>query len=434
MPTPQYNNYISAITLPDNITYHIKDSEARQWIEDIIDAGVSFILAWDGGSEPDVTQIPEGVTVTYGGQPYVGQLAAGPATKGGIYLVWYDTHAQPPRDAYEEWVVIDHGENYVPANERYFWEMLGTTDINFDQLGQLAWKNSVTLNKGSGDIVLGEATTFTNSSSSVTFTGGTSDTFVKSYPGTNSKLETTTITGTGSNVTFNAVNTNTSVTATNTIFGTDVTASKITTESKTATNTVFGTNTTASKAVKGTAVTLAKPASSATNATYVGNSNTSSVLETATVSGEVMTIGAVHITQNSVTGINGSQEILPYTFTDVTVPVVTSNTSVSVASVKTNTDVTVPVVTSNTEVTATNTTITSKTAATKAASATTVATGSLNASDTSGATVMTGLGNPTTASALTNVGTGTAAAQTITVGTNDKVSVAKYSDLSVTVS
>ena len=36
--------------------------------------------------------------------------------------------------------------------------------------------------------------------------------------------------------------------------------------------------------------------------------------------------------------------------------------------------------------------------------------------------------------AVTGIGTGTAAAQTITVGTNDKVSVAKYGDLSVSVS
>jgi hypothetical protein len=38
------------------------------------------------------------------------------------------------------------------------------------------------------------------------------------------------------------------------------------------------------------------------------------------------------------------------------------------------------------------------------------------------------------ASAITALGTGTAAAQTITVGTNDKITVAKYNDLSVSVS
>lgn len=431
MPTPQYTNYIAQITLPDNVTYHIKDSEAREWIADIMAGGLSFVLAWDGASTPVVANIPAGVVVHYNGTAYTGTLAASATTKSSIYLVHSDATPGVTRDVYEEYVTVNLGSTATPA---YAWEALGNTDISLDVLGDLAWKNTVTLNKGSGDNVLGESTTFTAAASSVTFTGGASDTFVKSYPGTTSKLETTSITGTGTDVTFNAVNTNTSVTATNTVFGTDVTASKVTTETKTATNTVFGTATKASKATAGTAVSLAKPASSATNVSYVGNSSTSSLLETATVTEETLILGSVAVTQGSVTGTNGSQSITPYTFADVTVPVVTSNAEVSVSSVKTNTDVTVPVVTSNTEVTATNTTTTSKTAATKAASATTVATGSLKPNDTAGATVMTGLGTATTASALTDVGTGTAAAQTITVGTNDKVNVAKYGDLSITVS
>jgi hypothetical protein len=36
--------------------------------------------------------------------------------------------------------------------------------------------------------------------------------------------------------------------------------------------------------------------------------------------------------------------------------------------------------------------------------------------------------------AVTGIGTGTAAAQSITVGTNDKIKIAKYDDLGVTVS
>ena len=51
-------------------------------------------------------------------------------------------------------------------------------------------------------------------------------------------------------------------------------------------------------------------------------------------------------------------------------------------------------------------------------------------------TVGTGItvGTNDKVTAVTSVGTGTAAAQTITVGPNDKVKVAKYNDLSVTVS
>jgi hypothetical protein len=57
----------------------------------------------------------------------------------------------------------------------------------------------------------------------------------------------------------------------------------------------------------------------------------------------------------------------------------------------------------------------------------------LDANDTTGAEVMTGLGTPTTTTAVTDIGTGTAAAQQITVGNNDEVDVAKYSDLSLSV-
>ena len=166
-------------------------------------------------------------------------------------------------------------------------------------------------------------------SSSVSFSGGTSDTFVKSYPGTTSKLETATITGVDGEETFNAVATNTDYTATKTVFGTATTASKIATESKTATKLVLGTATTASKATAGSAKTLAKAASSATNISYIGNSSTSSILEKATVSDEVLILGSVSVSQGSVTGTNGTESITPYTFADVTVPVVTSNDEAS---------------------------------------------------------------------------------------------------------
>ena len=431
MPTPSYSNYISQITLPSGTTYHIKDSEARQWINDIVAGGLTFVVAWDGASTPVVANIPAGAVVEYQSTTYVGTLAASINTKANIYLVHSGTSSG--RDIYTEYVTVNFNPTGTPS---YGWEVLGNTDISLDVLGALAWKDTVTLNKGSGDNVLGESTTFTAAASSVTFSGGSSDTFVKSYPGTTSKLATTTVKGVGNDVTFTAIATNTDYTATNTVFGTDTTASKIVTESKTATNTVFGTDTTASKATAGTTVNLAKAAASATNVSYIGTASTSSILETATVAegSETLVIGTVAVSQGSVTGTNGTESITPYTFADVTVPVVTSNADVTVASVKTNDSVTVPVVTSNAEVTTTKITTTSKTAATAATNSTTVATGSLDADDTVGATVMTGLGTATTASAVTGVGTGTAAAQTITVGTNDTIKVAKYDDLSVSVS
>lgn len=416
---PQYSDYISQVQLPSHPgkTFHIKDSEAREWIEQIASAGIKFTIAWKGDSTPDVTKIPLGVTVTYQGTDYTGTLVASEETAPFIFLVYKKT-TSGGRKIYEEYVTITEGteEPYT-----YFWEELGDTDISIDDLGALAFKDNVVLNK-STDVVLGEATTFTNSSSAVTFSGGTDDTFVKSYPGSSSKLATTSIKGVGSDITFNAVNTATDYTATNTVFGTDTEASKITTSAKTATKLVLGTATTASKATAGTAKTFATRDASATAVSRIGlSTGSTSILESATVSGETLTFGTASVTQSSVTGTSGTDTITPYSFTNVTVPVVTSNDEVSFNAVGSVTDVVVPVVTSNTAVTTTKVTTASKTAATSAANATTVATGKVSATDTSGDSVLIGLGTAVTGDAITSIGTGTAAAQTITVGSNDLV-------------
>jgi len=421
--------YISQIKLPnDENTYYIKDSEARDLIAQIQGGALVFVKSVDAASTPYGVQWNDhGTTIT-------GTLVASSSTEGKIYLVPQSTGAG--KDIFAEYVTVTTGGSGTEQDPYvYAWEKLGDTEIDFSALGALAYVDSITLNKQT-DSVLGADTTFTAAASSVTFTGGTDDTFVKSYPGTTSKLETTSIKGVGaSDVTFNAVDgTPGTVTATNTVFGTDTTASKVVTTSKTATNLVLGTATTASKATADTAVALAKAAAAATNVSYIGNANTSSVLETASVSGEVLTFGSAAVAQSSVTGTNGTETITPYTFTDVTVPVVTSNTEVTFDAVSSATDVTVPVVSSNAAVTASEAiTIEPVTAATSAANAITVATGLLDSADTVGATVMTGLGTAVTATAVTGLGTAEAAAQTITVGTNDQVTaLTSATDLTVT--
>ena len=105
MPVPQYTDYISQITLPSGTTYYIKDSEARQWINDLVSGGLTFVVAWDGVSVPVVANIPAGATVTYQGQTYVGTLAASVNTKPNIYLVHSDT-TSTGRDIYEEYVTV----------------------------------------------------------------------------------------------------------------------------------------------------------------------------------------------------------------------------------------------------------------------------------------------------------------------------------------
>ena len=123
------------------------------------------------------------------------------------------------------------------------------------------------------------------------------------------------------------------------------------------------------------------------------SSGNTSILETATFDSatETLVFGKASVTQSSVTGTNGTESITPYSFTDVSVPVVSSNNQVTTSKVVTT--------------------------------STTIATGSLNSSDAVGATVMTGLGTATTASAITSLPTASAAGQTITVGDNDLVTV-----------
>lgn len=399
MPT----NYISKIEI-DGVEYEIKDTVARQ-------GGIKFILSTNAATTPIGVQWKSGDIII------TGTLAAADADKTAFYLVPLED--PETSNNYREYISANTGSGYV-------WECLGTTSIDLSDV-----VTNVTLNKGNGDTVLGKDTTFSNAASAVTFNGGATDTVVKSYPGTSSKLETTTIKGVGTDATVDVVKSATDYKATKTVFGTDAEASKIETETKTSTNTVFGTDETVNKVSAGTAVDVAKAGTTVTN---VLSGDIASVFTNATVENEVLRFTSTSVTKNSITPAVDNGTITPVSIgAQVTVPQVTSNATVNVSSVKTNTPVAVPVVSSNDEVTTTKITTESKTLATSAASAITVATGSLDENDTSGAEVMTGLGTPTTTTAVTDIGTGTAAAQQITVGNNDEVDVAKYSDLSLSV-
>ena len=49
--------------------------------------GLTYIVAWDGNSNPVVADIPAGVVITYNGYTYTGTLAASASTSNKIYLV-----------------------------------------------------------------------------------------------------------------------------------------------------------------------------------------------------------------------------------------------------------------------------------------------------------------------------------------------------------
>lgn len=244
-----------------------------------------------------------------------------------------------------------------------------------------------------------------------------------------------------STTSINHVSSNTNVSATNTVFDEDTTASKVSASDVTATNTVLGTATTASKITASdvtatkttlgtafsvpnvtgnTSVTASKLSSAGSvtkNTTFVKGITPGTF--TASVSNETLSFAYVSAkasgTAQAVTAVT-----LP-TFTDVTatnttlgkafsIPNVTGNTSVTASKISANTSVTVPVISSNTAVTASKVTATDvtvpvvKSNATVTASkigttAVTVATGAAKST----ANAITALGAATTAAAITAI-------------------------------
>lgn len=158
---------IDRIKLPSGNIYILADSDAQSKLENVYTKSETYtraeVLAAIAeamkGGYLAVTTLPE----------------ASDATLGHIYLV-------PDPDGSGDNVKIEYVT--VQSGSSYTWEKLGTTELNLDNLS---------LEKGSGDTVLGEGTTFTASQPPVDISGGTSDTFVKSYPGQSGKLETTTV-------------------------------------------------------------------------------------------------------------------------------------------------------------------------------------------------------------------------------------------------
>lgn len=148
MPDKQY---ISKITLPNGITYEIKDEEAREMIAQIAAGGLSFVISTDAGSTPaGITWVNDNVTVT-------GTLQASDLTKPYIYLVPH-IKTQGSVDFYREYVTVNFGTQAVPV---WAWEFLGDTDIDLSGLGALAWKSSAS---GSVTFKTADSATFKNGS------------------------------------------------------------------------------------------------------------------------------------------------------------------------------------------------------------------------------------------------------------------------------
>lgn len=226
---------ISKITLPSNTTYDLKDTTARTALtgsafdsvaRDMIAGGISFVVC------TSAADTPQGVTWKSGTTTITGTLVASQATKAKFYLVPEGTSTP---NSYAEYVTVEH----TGSTTTYSWEKIGSKDIDLsnyakkgDGITVESGQTNTNLNAGitlsshsvtnggntesylyyDSGYALSPDATFTNSSSSVTFTGGTDDTFVKSYPGVSSKLETTTVTGVSGSTSVTGVSGSTSVT------------------------------------------------------------------------------------------------------------------------------------------------------------------------------------------------------------------------------
>ena len=173
---------ISKITLPSGSTYDIKDAVARE----MASAGVSFVLSSDAATTP------YGVQWDNNGTTITGTLAASSSTKNKIYLVPQPTESSA--DIKAEYVTVEG------TNSTYFWEKLGTTDIDLSDLGALAYKDSVSTNvKPEGTV---SQPTFTGSSltstGSFTPTGDVSAPTITVTPNTTTKYVSASATGGGS--------------------------------------------------------------------------------------------------------------------------------------------------------------------------------------------------------------------------------------------
>lgn len=382
VPESRYQRYVEVIKSDDGNDYGIYDYEARRAIESIV-GGLTFVKSTNAATTP------QGVVWDNGGTAVTGTLIASANTADKIYLVPATTTSG--KDVFAEYITVLDGGTYS-------WEKLGDTEIDFDSLGDLAYKDTVTLNKQSGKPITAASiptgTTWTQTPTKVTLDSDafdattTTDTFVKTISTTNGAA----ITGLGTPTTDNAIK---SITPTTGSFVTGVTPSTTavvdsvtptTSKLTTATGYFVGGTTTVKGVNANTSVTATKMSSYGTLPTW-----TESAL---TTGGNVF-----RLTYNAGALPAGS------------------------------------------DVTATNTTTTNHTVATRASSTSTYATGAVAASSTGASIVtavastkdvdaitsvsapigsaLTGLGTPTTFAAVKSYGSPTTAnfLKTATAGT-----------------
>ena len=392
---------ISKVRLPSGNTYDIKDAVARE----MISGGVSFIIAWNGASEPVVANIPAGVIVKYNETSYTGTLSAASATAGAFYLISSSTSTSgSPKDVYDEYVVIKPDTS---DSSTWFWEKIGDTQVDLSDV-----VTNVKFNPETAD-VLGKGTTFTLSSGTVThgaLTGhtdevlGSGTTFTVTNPTITVTPTTTNIKATASGGTVGADGTAAAITGFGT-HSTDTFVKSVTAETNKnlVTTSIVPTNGTesVSKVTKTASKLVTTSVPNVTGNTSVLIPNVTSVGSASTWS---FTMGSGDDSETLIIG--GANGTAPSLGTSITATNTTLGTAItaatgSVASNGTGSDIVTAV------------TITDKDVA-KVGTAVTVATGATSESGTGDAVVtgvtvgasgsaITALGTPTTANVLTGV-------------------------------
>lgn len=377
----------SKIQLPSGNVYEVKDQVARDLIAAL--QGTSYFLG------VTTTPLSDGATTN----PIIVDGKSVTAVNGNM-------------------AVIGSAE-YIFDGAK--WILVG----DLSQLGALAYKDTVTLSKGSGDRVLGEATTFKTAASSVSFSGGTSDTVM----GADTTFATTVTPST----------TRIKATASGTAVGADGTAAAIT---------GFGAHTTETF-VKAVSADTGKKLVTTTVPNVTGNDDVSipNVTSAGQASNWQFAMGTGDNAETLI--ISGGNGTAPTLGTPLSASKVTLGTAKTVATGAATTSGTGAAVVTGVTIGESAPAITALGTPTTASCLTGVkvtaqpsvalATGA--ASATGVVQVATGISSASTVvdtadpvTAITGLGTATAAAQTITVGTNDKVKVAKFDDLSASAS
>ena len=163
MPIPEFSKFVvpNANGVPTYL-YAVKDQVARAALA----GGMKFVMAWKGDGVPDVTKIPDTVTVRYNGTVYTGTLdpaAAHTATPMGFWLV---SNKSEGNDSFSEYVPLEDTDQTPSV---WNWEKVGDVGLSLDDLGALAYMDSLELEKGNGVNVVGGNATVQASDSNVSF-------------------------------------------------------------------------------------------------------------------------------------------------------------------------------------------------------------------------------------------------------------------------